>query len=110
MSRNHNRLPGKAYTLCLQQINGVDREDLSNATIFIENIGRGGFRFQANVNLEIEDRVYVLLKFPSGKQQEVLGRICYRELLESDELVAYGFSVLQGFYKPESAPDPELCI
>jgi len=106
MSRNFNRLSGKAYTLCLQKINGEDREDLKHAKLIIENISRGGFRFQSDIDLEIEDRVRVLLKFPSGQQHEVLGRICYRELVESDELVAYGFSVLQGFYKPESPPDP----
>lgn len=106
MSRNFNRLSGRAYSLCLQKINGEAREELKQATFVVENIGRGGFRFQTDIELEIEDRVRVLLKFPSGQQQEVLGRICYRELLESDELVAYGFSVLQGFYKPESSPDP----
>lgn len=105
MSRNFNRLSGKAYTLCLQKINGEDREDLKDAKLIVENISRGGFRFQADVDLELEDRVRVLLKFPSGVQHEVLGRICYRELVESNELVAYGFSVLQGFYKPESVPD-----
>jgi hypothetical protein len=106
MSRNFNRSSGKTYSLCLQKINGEDRDDLKHAKLIIENIGRGGFRFHADVDLEIEDRVRVLLKFPSGQQHEVLGRICYRELIESDELVAYGFSVLQGFYKPESIPDP----
>ncbi len=103
MSRNFNRLSGKAYSLCLQKINGKFRDEFSVGTFFIENISRGGFRFQTDIALEIEDRVRVLLRFPSGQQHEVLGRICYRELVESDELVAYGFSVLQGFYKPESA-------
>lgn len=108
MSRNFNRLSGKAYSLCLQKINGEAREELKHAKLVVENISRGGFRFHADVEFEIEDRVRVVLKFPSGLQQEVLGRICYRELIESDELVAYGFSVLQGFYKPESTPDPDV--
>lgn len=105
MSRNFNRMSGKAYSLHLQNINGEDREDLKDAKLIVENISRGGFRFQANIDLELEDRVRALLRFPSGAQHEVLGRICYRELVESNELVAYGFSVLQGFYKPENVPD-----
>lgn len=103
MSRNFNRLSGKAYSLCLQKINGESRKELNDGIFIVENISRGGFRFQSNIELDIEDRVRAMLKFPSGQQQEVLGRICYRELIESDELVAYGFSVLQGFYKPESS-------
>lgn len=103
MSRNFNRLSGKTYTLCLQKINGEAKDELKHAKLIVENISRGGFRFQTDLALELEDRVRAVLKFPSGQEQEVLGRICYRELLESDELVAYGFSVLQGFYKPEAA-------
>ena len=44
----------------------------------------------------------VILTLPDGSLHQVLGRICYREMLESDELVAYGFSILQGFYKLEA--------
>ena len=102
MSRNCNRLSGEAYSLCLKQLNGEADDRCRDAIVELENISRGGFRFLSSLALELEDRVLVMLGFPDGRQQEVLGRICYREATESDDLVAYGFSILQGFYKLEA--------
>lgn len=102
MSRNFNRLSGDAYSLRLLKVNGEADEAVQTARVSIENISKGGFRFHASAALELEDRVHARLTFPDGRTQDVFGRICYREMLESDELVAYGFSILQGFYKLEA--------
>ena len=102
MSRNFNRLSGAAYTLRLSKVNGEASEALCTANVSLENISKGGFRFHCSAALELEDRVHASLTFPDGSRHDVYGRICYRELLESDEYIAYGFSILQGFYKLEA--------
>ena len=58
---------------------------------------QGGFRFVSDIKFELEDRVQVLLRFPDGHSQEVLGRICYTDRLDNDQ-TAFGFSVIDGFY------------
>ncbi len=94
MKRQFDRIPGEAYRVDLVAINGKRPE--SSHDILIENICKGGFRFQTHVELQLEDRLQVMLHFPDGRQQEVFGRICYGENLP--EGFAYGFSVLSGFY------------
>lgn len=83
-------------------INGEVQDSLSLKEYSIENIGKGGFRFLSDVALELEDRVQVLLCFPDGHSQEVLGRICYAEQTENGQS-AYGFSVIKGFYSLSAA-------
>ena len=78
-------------------INGDVQSHLSQKSFYIENIGKGGFRFLTDVEFELEDRVQVLLRFPDDHSQEVLGRICYSEPID-DGKTAYGFSVIDGFY------------
>jgi len=78
-------------------VNGAVRDDYAQKSFYIENIAKGGFRFISDVTFELEDRVQVLLRFPDGYSQEVLGRICYSDKLENNNS-AYGFSVIQGFY------------
>ena len=97
MKRNQER--GSAEGFCIQVliINGEVQNHLSHKSFYIENIGKGGFRFISDVNFELEDRVPVLLRFPHDHTQEVLGRICYSDSLD-DGTMAYGFSVIDGFY------------
>ena len=97
MKRNQER--GSAEGFCIQVliINGEVQNHLSHKSFYIENIGKGGFRFISDVNFELEDRVQVLLRFPDDHTQEVLGRICYSDSLD-DGTMAYGFSVIDGFY------------
>ena len=102
MSRNSNRLSAGTYGLRLQKVNGEASEALHTASIVIENISKGGFRFQCSIALELEDRVHASLAFPDGRSQDVFGRICYREQLMGGEGNAYGFSIIQGFYKLEA--------
>ena len=56
------------------------------------------FGGRASLLTSLQGDVYrVLLRFPDDHTQEVLGRICYSETLE-DSKMAYGFSVIDGFY------------
>jgi hypothetical protein len=102
MSRNFNRLSGRAYSLSVHKVNGDASEALCKASIVVENISKGGFRFLCSAALDLEDRVHATLSFPDGSTHNVFGRICYREIVESDEYIAYGFSIIEGFYKLES--------
>lgn len=97
MTRNQERASAEGYCIQVLIINGEVQAHLSQKSFYIENIGKGGFRFLSDVEFELEDRVQVLLRFPDDHSQEVLGRICYIEPLAEDK-VAYGFSVMDGFY------------
>ncbi len=97
MKRNQERGAAEGYCIQVLIINGEVQNHLSHKSFYIENIGKGGFRFISDVNFELEDRVQVLLRFPDDHTQEVLGRICYSDSLD-DGTMAYGFSVIDGFY------------
>lgn len=97
MTRNQERASAEGYCIQVLIINGDVQNHLSQKSFYIENIGKGGFRFISDVEFELEDRVQVMLLFPDDHSQEVLGRICYSDPLDDDK-VAYGFSVIDGFY------------
>ena len=97
MTRDQERASADGYCIQVLIINGEVQNQLSHKSFYIENIGKGGFRFLSDVSFDLEDRVQVLLRFPNGYSQEVLGRICYSEPLENDQF-AFGFSVIEGFY------------
>lgn len=97
MKTNRYRNAAKEYYLHILQINGDKKHHLSQKVFYIENIGKGGFRFVSDVEFEMEDRIQVLLRFPDKHSQKVLGRICYIEKANNG-LTAYGFSVIDGFY------------
>jgi len=78
-------------------INGDPQTSLAQQLFYIENIGKGGFRFVSDINFELEDRVQVALRFPDGRSQEITGRICYKEEV-GDHQLAYGYSIIKGFY------------
>lgn len=101
MTRNQERASAEGYCIQVLIINGDVQNNLSQKSFYIENIGKGGFRFISDVNFELEDRVQVLLRFPDNRSQEVLGRICYSTGLD-DKTTAYGFSVIEGFYQLHS--------
>ena len=90
------------YKIQLLIINGVKQDHLSQQYLTIEEICKGGFRFYANVNLELEDRLLVQLRFPYDRLQQVLGRICYSDAID-DGITAYGFSVIDGFYSLQAS-------
>lgn len=97
MNRDQERATVEGYCIQVLIVNGEVQEQHSQKSLYIENIGKGGFRFVSNVKFELEDRVQVLLRFPDGYSQEVLGRICYIDAM-GDNKSAYGFSVIEGFY------------
>ena len=97
MTRNQERSSADGYCIQVLIINGEVQSHLSQKSFYIENIGKGGFRFISDMEFELEDRVQVLLRFPDDNSQEVLGRICYSDPAD-DEKIAYGFSVIDGFY------------
>ena len=78
-------------------INGVEQDHLCRDYMPVEEICKGGFRFYSNVDLELEDRLLVQLHFPDDRSQQVLGRICYSDVID-DDITAYGFSIIDGFY------------
>ncbi len=102
MNRNQERASADGYCIQVLIVNGDVQTHLSQKSFYIENIGKGGFRFLADVNFELEDRVQVLLRFPNGYSQEVLGRICYKEKAAGNRM-AYGYSVMDGFYTLQSS-------
>ena len=102
MLREDSRNPVEGHCIQILAIDNRAQQDLSQKSFFIENISRGGFRFVAAIDLELESRLQVLLRFPDGRTQEVLGRICYCDTPLDNEIKAYGFSVLDGFYSLES--------
>lgn len=97
MKQNQERASADGYCVQVLIINGEVQNHLSQKSFYIENIGKGGFRFLADIKFELEDRVQVLLRFPDDHSQEVLGRICYSEDHDGEQ-TAYGFSVIDGFY------------
>ena len=97
MKEIRERSTVEGYCIQVLIINGEVQGSFSQKSLYVENIGKGGFRFISNVSFNLEDRVQVLLRFPDGCSQEVLGRICYSEELDDSE-IAYGFSVIEGFY------------
>ena len=97
MTRNQERASAEGYCIQVLIINGEVQNGLSQKSLYIENIGKGGFRFITEEKFELEDRVQILLRFPDDHSQEVLGRICYSDNL-GDNKTAYGFSVIDGFY------------
>ena len=102
MNRVQDRSTADGYCIQVLIINGEVQNQLSLKSYYIENIGKGGFRFVSDVKFELEDRVQVLLRFPDGHSQEVLGRICYSDNLDSEQ-TAFGFSVMDGFYSLRSS-------
>ncbi|MCK4834413.1 MAG: PilZ domain-containing protein [Gammaproteobacteria bacterium] len=97
MKRTQERASADGYCIQVLIVNGEVQNHLSHKSFYIENIGKGGFRFISDVQFELEDRVQVLLRFPDDHSQEVLGRICYSDVID-DDTMAYGFSVIDGFY------------
>ena len=97
MKRNQQRSAADGYCIQILIINGEVQNHLSHKSYYIENISKGGFRFIADLALDLEDRVRVLLRFPDEHSQEVSGRICYSDEI-SEERIAYGFSVINGLY------------
>jgi hypothetical protein len=102
MAKDQERKSIDGYCIQVLIVNGEVQSHLSQKSFYIENIGKGGFRFISDVSFELEDRVQVLLRFPDGHAQEVLGRICYNTWID-EENTAYGFSVIDGFYSLSSA-------
>lgn len=102
MLREDGRAPGSGYCIQILTIDGQVQEHISQKSFYIENISRGGFRFVAEIELEIDCRLLVLLRFPDERTQEVLGRICYSNTQDNGDGVAYGFSVIEGFYSISS--------
>jgi hypothetical protein len=99
MLREDGREPVTGYCIQILTIDGQVQEDIAQKSFYVENISRGGFRFIASIGLEIDNRLQVVLKFPDERTEEVLGRICYcDETIKGDD-VAYGFSVIEGFYQ-----------
>ncbi len=97
MKRNQDRSIAEGYSIQILIINGEEQQHLSQKPNYIENIGKGGFRFISDIIFELEDRVQVLLRFPDDHTQKVSGRICYSDEFD-DSQMAYGFSVINGFY------------
>ena len=97
MKNSRERTAIEGYCVQVLIVNGEVQDVLSQKSFYVENIGKGGFRFISDVNFELKDRVQVLLRFPDEHSQEVLGRICYSDKL-GDDKIAYGFSVIEGFY------------
>jgi len=102
MTRDQERASADGYCIQVLIVNGEVQSQLSHKSFYIENIGKGGFRFISDVSFGLEDRVQVLLRFPNGYSQEVLGRICYSEKLDNGQS-AFGFSVMEGFYSLKSS-------
>ena len=100
--RNQKLNPAQEYYIQLLIINGEKQDHLSHNYLPVEEICKGGFRFYSNVDLELEDRLLVQLRFPDERSQQVLGRICYSDAID-DDINVYGFSVIDGFYSLHAA-------
>ena len=103
MDRHDLRQHGHGFSIQIIQVNGEAQERLINQFIDIENISKGGFRFTTNLDFQLEDRIKVILNFPDDTVKNVFGRICYSKNIdtkdESISKIAYGYSVLDGFYE-----------
>ncbi len=102
MKSYRERSAEEGYCIQILIINDERQDNLSQRSFYIENIGKGGFRFISDVNFELEDRVQVLLRFPDNYSQKVLGRICYSDEIDNKQ-TAYGFSILDGFYSLQAS-------
>ena len=102
MSRNRISNLTKEYRIQVLIINGKEQDAATQNSYYVEDICKGGIRFLSDAAFELEDRVTVLLRFPDNHTQEVLGRICYSDVVD-DEKNAYGFSILDGFYPLNTA-------
>jgi hypothetical protein len=101
MKRSQERSSAEGYCIQILIVDGEVQNQITQKLFYIENIGKGGFRFISDVAFKLEDRVQVLLRFPDGYSQEVFGRICYIDVV--DQKTAYGFSVIEGFYSLRQA-------
>ena len=103
MNRHDLRQHGNGFSIQIIQVNGEAQEWLTNQSVDIDNISKGGFCFTTSLDFEIDDRIKVILNFPDDTVKNVLGRICYSKKIdtnnESISKIAYGFSVLDGFYE-----------
>jgi len=97
MKKSRERSAVVGYCIQVLIVNGEVQNFVSQKSFYVENISKGGFRFISDMSFELEDRVQVLLRFPDNRSQEVLGRICYSEERDNNE-IAYGFSIIEGFY------------
>ena len=77
--------------------NGEAQNHLAEQSFHTEHICKGGFRFLTKERFELDDKVQVQLRFPDEHSQQVLGRICYNDVIDDDR-TAYGFSIIKGFY------------
>ena len=102
MRREEGRDPVNGYCVQILMVNAKTRDEISHKSFFIENISKGGFCFVADIELEIEDRIKALLRFPDQHSQEVSGRICYCNDVEGGTGYVYGFSIMDGFYSLKS--------
>ncbi|NNJ50107.1 MAG: hypothetical protein HKP22_07020, partial [Gammaproteobacteria bacterium] len=59
MTRNQERASAEGYCIQVLIINGDVQNHLSQKSFYIENIGKGGFRFISDLEFELEDRVQV---------------------------------------------------
>lgn len=102
MTKSRERSNVDGYCIQVLIVNGEVQNFTSHKSFYIENISKGGFCFISDVAFELEDRVQVLLRFPDNRSQEVLGRICFSDERDNGQ-VAYGFSVIEGFYSLHAA-------
>ena len=102
MKNYRARSSAEGYCIQVLIINGEAQDQLSQKTLYIENICKGGFRFISDVSFKLEDRVQVLLHFPDDYSQKVLGRICYCDEVDNKQ-TAYGFSIIDGFYSLQAS-------
>jgi hypothetical protein len=100
--QNQELNPAKHYSIGLLFINSVEQDHLCRDYLLVEEICNGGFRFCSNVDLELEDRLLVQLRFSDDRSQQVLGRTCYSDAID-DDITAYGFSVIDGFYSLQAS-------
>ena len=97
VKRSQERRAAEGYCIQILAVNDQLDSYLSDRSYYIENIGKGGFRFITDAVFKLEDRVQVSLSFPDGYSQKVLGRICYSDEID-EKRTAFGFSILDGFY------------
>jgi hypothetical protein len=93
--RNQNLKSAQEHFVQLLTINGEKQDHLSQDYLPVEEICKDGFRFCSNVDLELEDRLLVQLRFPDDRSQQILGRICYSDDID-DDITAYGFNAIDG--------------
>ena len=54
MNRNQERTSADGYCIQVLIVNGKVQTYLSQKSFYIENIGKGGFRFLSDINFELE--------------------------------------------------------